>query len=141
MNAKKPISLRRRAALRALAMLPLLAFFVGAGSATARGAELIMFEQENCYWCERFHEEIAPIYPRTAEGKRAPLRMVDIHGTLPEDLSGIDTGRFTPTFVLMEDGREIGRIRGYPGDEFFWGLLGELLAKLPKETKSGEPHS
>ena len=35
--------------------------------------------------------------------------------------------RFTPTFVLVDDGREIGRIEGYPGEDFFWGLLERLL--------------
>jgi hypothetical protein len=28
---------------------------------------------------------------------------------------------------LAEEGREIGRIVGYPGEEFFYGLLGNLL--------------
>jgi hypothetical protein len=37
---------------------------------------------------------------------------------------------FTPTFVLVEDGREIARLRGYPGDQFFWALVDEMLAKL-----------
>ena len=40
--------------------------------------------------------------------------------------------RFTPVFVLIDNGREIGRIRGYPGEDHFWGLLGTLLAKLPE---------
>ena len=38
----------------------------------------------------------------------------------------------TPTFVLAEDGREVGRIVGYPGNSFFWELLGELLRRVPK---------
>ena len=39
--------------------------------------------------------------------------------------------RYTPTFVLIEDGKEIGRIEGYPGDEFFWVRLENLLERLP----------
>jgi hypothetical protein len=35
--------------------------------------------------------------------------------------------RFTPTFVLVQDGRELGRIEGYPGEDFFWGLLERLM--------------
>ena len=31
---------------------------------------------------------------------------------------------------FVEEGEEVGRIRGYPGDEFFWYLLAELIAKL-----------
>ena len=96
----------------------------------ARAAELLMLEQPGCVWCARFNAEIAPAYPKTAEGARAPLRRVDITGEWPADLAGIASERFTPTFVLVEDGKEVGRIRGYPGDEFFWYLLAELIAKL-----------
>ncbi len=27
----------------------------------------------------------------------------------------------SPTFVLAEHGREIGRVTSYPGPDFFWG--------------------
>lgn len=96
----------------------------------AMAAELIMYEQAGCAWCKRFNEEIAPAWPNTDQGKRAPLRRVDIHQPAPEDLAGIVVERFTPTFVLVDDGKEIGRLRGYPGDEFFWHLIDEMLGKL-----------
>lgn len=96
-----------------------------------KAAELIMMEQQACHWCERWHAEIGPIYPKTDEGKRAPLRSVDIHQPLPDELNGIRMERFTPSFVLVEDGVELGRIRGYPGDELFWWMLSDLIKKLP----------
>jgi len=99
-------------------------------------AELVMFEQAGCAWCIRWNNEIGPAYPNTPEGKIAPLRRVDIHEPLPDDLAGIRKERFTPTFVLVEDGKEIGRMRGYTGDEFFWFLLAEMLQKLDK-AKAG----
>ena len=107
--------------------------------APAQAAQLLMLEQPGCVWCARFNEEIAPAYPKTAEGQRAPLRRIDITETWPPDLEGIAIERFTPTFVLIEEGEEIGRIRGYPGDEFFWYLLSELIAKLP--DTNGTPDS
>lgn len=99
-------------------------------SASVQAAELIMFEQAGCVWCMRWNEEIGPAYANTEEGRIAPLRRVDIHRPLPDDLAGIRLERFTPTFVLVEDGEEIGRMRGYTGDEFFWFLLGEMIDKL-----------
>jgi len=45
----------------------------------------------------------------------------------------------SPTFVLADNGREIGRIVGYPGADFFWGLLGQLLSKLPAEQAVPAP--
>ena len=108
-----------------------------APSPHVQAAELVMFESKICAWCDAWHAEIGPIYPKTDEGKRAPLRTVDIHDARPGDLADIDGVRFTPTFVLLSDeGREVGRINGYPGEDFFWGLLGELIAKLPAEPKT-----
>jgi len=98
----------------------------------ACAAELIMFEQKGCVWCQRFDREIAPAYDKTTEGKRAPLRRHDFAKPLPPDLSFVARERFTPVFVLVDNGREFGRIRGYPGDTFFWGLLANLIEKLDR---------
>jgi thioredoxin-related protein len=96
-------------------------------------AELLMLEQPGCPWCARFDDEIAPAWPRTEEGRRAPLRRVDITEPWPDDLTDIRMERFTPTFILVDRGEEIGRLRGYVGDEFFWYQVGELIGKLPPE--------
>jgi thioredoxin-related protein len=110
------------------AALLLLATF---GMEPAAAAELIMFEDAGCVWCARFDRDVAPIYPKTAEGKRAPLRRVGINDKLPADIAFIQVERLTPLFVLVDQGREIGRIRGYPGEDHFYGLLSGLLKKLP----------
>jgi hypothetical protein len=109
------------------------------GAAPLGAAELVMLEQPACTWCARFDAEIAPAWPNTAEGRRAPLRRVDITRPWPEDLDFLQRERFTPTFVLIDEGREVGRVRGYPGDEFFWYLVGDLIAKLPPESGAIEP--
>ena len=97
----------------------------------ARAAEMVMLVQPGCAWCARFDAEIAPAWPNTPEGQRAPLRRVDITAPWPADLPGIPTERFTPTFILVEQGKEIARLRGYPGNQFFWYLVDDMLAKLP----------
>jgi hypothetical protein len=112
--------------------------FVVLSLSSARAAELIMFEQAGCEWCEVFNREIAPIYGKTDEGSRAPLRRVDTARQLPPDLAFIEPERLTPLFVLIDRGREIGRIRGYPGEENFWGLLGVLFKKLDASETGGE---
>ncbi len=115
-----------------LAGLLLSAAAMTAGPAVpgAQAAELIMLERPGCAWCLRWNQEIAPIYPLTEEGRRAPLRRVDVTRPWPQDLAGIATDRYTPTFIVVENGREIARLRGYPGDNFFWPLLEAMLAKL-----------
>lgn len=100
-----------------------------AGPAPAQsGWELVMVEQRGCVYCIRWHADVGPEYPITPEGRFAPLRVVDLRA-LPDDLTLIRRPIFTPTFILTRDGQEIGRMEGYPGEDFFWGLLGRLLAQ------------
>lgn len=106
------------------------AMFVALSFASARAAELVLFERAGCAWCEAFDREITPVYGKTEEGLRAPLRRVDTERPRPADLAFIDAERLTPLFVLVDHGREIGRIRGYPGEDFFWGMLDELMKML-----------
>ncbi|WGH79636.1 hypothetical protein [Jannaschia ovalis] len=96
--------------------------------------ELIMGEEEGCIWCARWNAEVAPEYPKTAEGRAAPLRRVDIHAPLPEGLALDGRLTFTPTFVLVENGRELARLEGYPGEDFFWPLLGRMLDEAVETT-------
>ena len=108
--------------------IAILAFAALAALPTqALAAELIMFERAGCTWCARFDAEIAPIYAKTDEGHMLPLRRIDRDKPLPADLADLDPGAFTPTFVVVDQGREIGRIRGYPGDAFFFGLLDRIV--------------
>lgn len=100
----------------------------------ALSAELVMVEQAGCHWCAQWNEEIAPIYPNTEEARRAPLRRVDLRD-LPDDIAFTTPPVFTPTFVLVEEGRELGRIEGYPGAHFFWPLLEALLDRHPDATE------
>ena len=97
-----------------------------------------MFEQTGCGWCETFDREIALTYPKTAEGHRAPLRRVNIDRAVPPDLSFIEVERLVPLFVLVDQGKEIGRIRGYPGEDHFWGLLAVLIKKLDTAGTGGQ---
>ena len=93
-----------------------------------QAAELVMVEQANCEWCARWDEEIGPIYPKTNEGRFAPLRRVDLRD-MPEDLEIARRVNFTPTFLIVENDREVGRLEGYPGEDFFWPVIAQLLSK------------
>nr|WP_306268133.1 transcriptional regulator [Pararhizobium sp. IMCC3301] len=113
-----------------------LAVLAGLWALPVNAAELIMMEQDGCVWCQRWRAELGPIYPKTEEGKRAPLRVINIFDPVPDDLSQISIDRFTPTFVLIDGGVELGRIRGYPGEELFWWVLSDLVKKLPEPAES-----
>lgn len=121
--------------------LPVLAFLMIAAAGifpapqTVKSAELLLFESETCEWCEKWREEIGEVYPKTEEGKFAPLRTIDIHQTRPPEYRNVKRVVFTPTFVLWHDNREFGRILGYTDEAFFWGLLGELI----DDVRAGRP--
>lgn len=104
--------------------LPLLS-----AAAPAGDLQLLMFEQPGCIYCAKWHEEVGPEYPLTEEGKAAPLLRLQLHAPLPDGLTITAQPVFTPTFVLMHDGAEAGRIEGYPGEDFFWPLLAGLIVE------------
>jgi len=114
-------------AIFAAAALFSLSIDARASSEPERTVELVMLEQVLCEWCEAWNQEVGAIYSQSWEGTAAPLRRVDIHDERPADLVNLPGTRFTPTFVLMIDGKEAGRITGYPGEDFFWGLLAGIL--------------
>ena len=112
--------------MRSLVLIVGMTVALLSGAFGARAAELVMVEQDGCHWCEQWNAEIGHIHPKTEEGRRAPLRRVDLRD-LPKDIAFTSPPVFTPTFVLLRNGVELGRIEGYAGDEFFWFLLNNLL--------------
>jgi hypothetical protein len=106
------------------------AMFIALLCAQAGASELVMFERDGCPWCQRWNSEIGAAYDRTPEATRLPLRRVNVDRQ-PAGFRLKEPVRYTPTFVVVDDGAEVGRITGYINDESFWGLLGALAAKLP----------
>lgn len=106
-----------------------LVFLVFSSGTAVAETMLVMVEEKGCIWCARWNEEISDIYPKTAEGAAAPLMRMDIRAKRPEDITFARSLTFTPTFVLVVDGKEVSRIEGYPGEDFFWGLLSEMLSQ------------
>ena len=78
--------------------------------------KLVMVEEDGCMWCARWNEEISATYPKTPEGRAAPLERIDMRGPRPEDVT------------LARP-----RIEGYPGEDFFWGLLNQMLNRAEIE--------
>ncbi|MDO6730633.1 hypothetical protein Q4577_11435 [Marinovum sp. 2_MG-2023] len=114
----------------------LSALWLSAGPLRA-DMSLIMVEEPGCIWCARWNADIAPIYPKTPEGRAAPLMRIDIRDNPPETIEFARSFQFTPTFVLVVDGQESARIEGYPGEDFFWGLLGRMIRDATTTETAG----
>ena len=127
-----------RLGIRALGAFCAVVLLAGAVDA----AELVMFRRDGCPWCAKWDREIGPIYPKTELGRRAPLRMVHLDRNVNPMVRTRGPIRYTPTFVLADNGEELGRIEGYPGDAHFWGLLEQLLESNPaKGNRNGAANS
>jgi hypothetical protein len=111
-----------------------LLFLALAGQAGA--AELLMYRRAGCPWCAAWDQAIGPVYPKTEIGRQLPVRFVDLDRDARPPVALVRPVRYTPTFVLVEDGREIGRVEGYPGEDFFWGLLDKLARSLLAQAPS-----
>jgi thioredoxin-related protein len=103
--------------------------------APASAAELIYYHGASCSYCEAWDATVAPIYPKTDEGARLPLRRVSSGEPWPKDLAHIKGVVFTPTFIAVDDsGKEIGRIAGYQPD-WFWAFLRKFIDTM--DAKQG----
>ncbi|WP_203560993.1 thioredoxin family protein [Jiella pacifica] len=101
----------------------------------ASAAELLMFEQRGCPFCRKFDAEIAPDYPQSRIGRIAPLRRVDIYEDRRGGIAGLTPAVFTPTFVLVgDDGHEVGRLEGYPGQRWFYPEIEAILDGMSEEA-------
>lgn len=88
----------------------------------SRERQLIVFEAEDCPFCERFREEVL-------DGWSSEVPVATTDAAEPPAGWELDKALFaTPTMVLFEDGREVSRYTGYKGDKArFWKWLGQRL--------------
>ncbi len=120
---------RRRGALLALLLMLLLAPI----AASAREpVHLLMVDQAGCIYCLRWDQEVGVAYPKSPQGRfaplvRRPLDHPDVRRLSPPAV-------YTPTFVVIDGAREVGRIVGYPGADFFWEELDQILARAGFEA-------
>lgn len=114
----------------------LVALVAAGGISSARAGEVtvVMFRRAGCPWCRTWDREIGGIWPRSDIGARHAMRMVDLDADPMPDIALDRPVRFTPTFVVARDRIEIGRIEGYPGRDFFWGLIERLVAQAEGEA-------
>ena len=87
-----------------------------------------MFDGKWCGRCKQFLAEVAPVYHTTPPGKVMPLRVVD-QSTRPWFRMAAPV-EGTPTFVLVDNGVERGRITGYSSREAFIAQAYQLMGAL-----------
>ena len=97
--------------------------------AAAQELRLLMIEQVGCAVCAAFNRDVAPGYALSPAGASAPLVHAQLRGPLPEGVVLASRPYVTPTFILIgADGHEISRMTGFPGEDFFWPFIDEMIA-------------
>lgn len=99
----------------------------GATFAAGSGPVLIMVEETGCRFCLKWEAEIGHTYAQSPEGRFAPIKRVK---RTAAEVAGLRPVVFTPTFIVMRNGEEVGRVTGYPGRDYFWPELDEILSSI-----------
>lgn len=128
-----PLSCLVCSAMLAFALLlsslqPALGVDKSAGAGTYAGGQLrlIMFDEIGCPYCRLWEAQVGQYYPNTPIGRRVPLVKSEISSGEFSFIKGVV---YTPTFVLLRGDKELGRITGYPGEEFFWAYLQSMVER------------
>lgn len=91
----------------------------------AMALELVMFDASWCSYCRLFKSEVLPDYDEHELGQLAPIQIVDVSEQGQFELNeAVDA---TPTFVLIDDGREVSRFAGYSNPDSFYAALAEHI--------------
>lgn len=106
---------------------------------SVQAAELLMFEHVGCVVCKKFKKEMLPKYKKSKYAELMPIRSIVADD--PDPYKGItELNGFpfihSPTFVLVHDGKELARVRGFGGEKLFWQQMQNLLA-VNRSTISG----
>lgn len=137
----------RRGLVKALAFGAVLACAAALRSAAdatidaPAALSLYLVEAPGCPYCILWDREVGPAYAALAtRGETPPLVRVRFHDPWPAPLrAAAPPIRITPTFVLARGDAEIGRIEGYPGADFFWPMLDDLVAQAAGGTRAPDP--
>jgi hypothetical protein len=88
------------------------AFAAEQAAEQARSMELVFITSEHCPFCKAWERDVGQIYDSTPYALKARLRRVDL-GDVDSALPAGAVKVFgTPTFLIVENNTEIGRIEG-----------------------------
>jgi thioredoxin-related protein len=93
--------------------------------------ELVVIEADGCIFCQIFRSDVLPSYEASEQGKQMPAHFVDINDMEATHIEFKGAVDIVPTFIVVKDHHEVGRIPGYVGPENFFHSINYLLASAP----------
>ena len=105
---------------RMKAMIMAVMLLLAAALPAAAETSLVMFTSEGCPFCKAWERDVGASYDASPYAAKLPLTRVAFNGPAPAGLALNAAVLGTPTFIVVRDGREIGRLEGYRDAEMFW---------------------
>ena len=95
--------------------------------ALANDVQLVMFTSKDCPACQSWEKKIGVVYKKSQYQIALPLKRVIVSHPVPDWISIQQPIRGTPTFIITENGQEVGRITGFKDPEMFWWQLSSFI--------------
>ncbi len=121
----KPAALRVFASTSRLLALGVVLIFAALPHIAIAGKSLIMVTSEYCPFCKAWEHDVGVVYDKSSYAQILPLTRVNMGSPIPEGVVLQKPVVGTPTFLIIRDGQEIDRQRGYDDEEMFWWWLSE----------------
>ena len=104
-------------------------FFIAITHNEAAAARLIMVTSEHCPYCQAWERDVGAVYDKSPYAAKLPLSRVEIGSEMPESVAIKKPIVGTPTFLIILNGQEVDRQRGYVDAEMFFWWLSEHMVK------------
>ena len=90
---------------------------------------LVMVTSDHCPFCQAWERDVGVLYDKSPYAPSLPITRVDIGSAMPEGVALQSPVLGTPTFLIIQNGQEIDRQRGYDDQEMFWWWLSEHVVE------------
>jgi len=92
---------------------------------------MVVLEVPGCIYCNVFRRQLLPTYKSSKQAKRIPIRFVNLNDPALAEIGLTQPVGIVPTFVILEDNQEIGRIPGYMSRHDFFRAIDYILSGRP----------
>ena len=89
--------------------------------------ELVVVETPTCAYCRSFRQNLLPAYAASSRAKDTPIRFLNYKEVAKSGISLLQPISIVPTVLVIDDGREIGRIPGLTGQDLFFKSIQHIL--------------
>ena len=104
---------------------------IAADPPKAGAFQLVVMEADGCTYCGIFRRDVLPSYEASERAKDMPVRFIDVNDVEKARLDLQAPVNIVPTFIVMKDNKEVGRIPGYLGPENFYPTIKYLMSTAP----------